>query len=94
MAWIKKIPHPDTGAIASWWDCISVVWNKQEATSTFTVGGWLNKQAYTDKLKPILTYTWQVPSGANPQLSAAADAFLAGWAQAQPEFNGAIPVNS
>ena len=92
MAWIKKIAHPDTGAIASYWDCVSVNWHKQSATSIFTVGGWANKAAYEANLKPVLTFTWEVPSGANPQLSTAADAFLSAWARQKSEFEGSVQV--
>ena len=88
MAWIKKIPHPENGAIASYWDSVSVFWNKQSETTQFIVGGWINRQAYQDKLKPILTFTWEIPSGSNPQLSAAADAFLSAFAKAKEEFEG------
>lgn len=93
MAWIKKIPHPETGAIASYWDSVSVYWNKQTGTTQFIVGGWANKQAHQDGLKPVLSFNWEIPSGTNPELSGAADEFLTAFARAKEEFEGSHDAN-
>lgn len=88
MAWIKKIEHQTHAAIASYWDSISVFWNKRIGTTQFIVGGWVNKQAYDEGKEPLMTFTWEIPSGSNQQLSAAAELFLESYAKRQPEFEG------
>jgi len=86
MSWIKSIAREDNGAVATYWDVISVVYNHREQLSNLTVGGWVDEEAYASNLQPLILKEWIIPAGLNPQLAAGAVAFVSGYAQSQPEF--------
>lgn len=93
MALIKKINNPNNGATASYWMPYSLYLNKILGNSRLVMGGRANKAEYDSKLEPIMTLEWTVPNGTNPQLGAAATAFLISYAKLQPELDGAIETN-
>ncbi len=86
MSWVKAIKREDNGAIATYWEVISVVYNHRDQLSQLVVGGWVDEQAYLDNLQPLMLKEWIIPAGLAPQLAAGAVAFVSGYAQAQPEF--------
>lgn len=86
MSWEKSIVREDNGAIASYWEVISVFYNHRTQNSELTVGGWVSEDAYTTGLEPLIVKSWNVPAGLAPDLSVGAVAFVSGFAQEQPEF--------
>lgn len=89
MAWIKEIAHESHGAIASYWEVVSVYYDHRRQLSQLEVGGWVSAEAYANGLAPLLVKNWEIPSGLAPQLAAGAIAFVSGFAKQQPEFQGA-----
>lgn len=88
MAWIKELEHNETGAIASYWEVMSVHYDHRAQTSILVAGGWVSKVAYDGAKEPLLTKRWEIPAGLAPQLAAGAVSFVSGFAKAQPEFEG------
>lgn len=92
MAWIKEITHPDHGAVASFWETISIHYDKRRQLSTLQVGGWVGEQAYNDNLSPLLVKIYEIPSGLAPELASGAEAFIASYVRGQEEFEGSQDV--
>lgn len=88
MAWFKEIERLDNGAVASYWEVISIHYSHIEQTSRLIVGGWVNQEAYEGLKEPLMTKDWEIASGLAPQLSAGALIFVSGFAKSQPEFEG------
>lgn len=88
MAWIKSIKHPEHGAIALYWEVMTVLYDHQAQSSTLQAGGWVTKQDYDDGMAPLMVRRWEIPSGLAPELAAGAVAFISGFAKQQPEFEG------
>ena len=92
MAWLKNITEERTGAIAPFWEVISIVYNHREEQSDLTVGGWVSEDAYNEGKDPIITKNWSISSGLAPELSAGAISFVTSYARAQDEFEGSEEV--
>lgn len=88
MAWIKNIAHESHGAVASYWEVVSVFYDHKRQISILEVGGWVSAQAYADGLAPLMTKNWEIPSGLAPQLATGAVQFVSGFAKSQSEFEG------
>lgn len=88
MAWFKDITEQNTGAVASYWQVISILYNHRTQKSVLEVGGWVSQAAYSENKSPLMTKYWEIPSGLAPELAAGALAFVEGYARQQPEFEG------
>lgn len=88
MAWVKSIAREDNGAVATYWEVISVFYSHSEQKSLLMAGGWVDQNAYENNLQPLMIKEWDIPSGAAPDLATGAVAFVSGFAKAQPEFEG------
>ena len=88
MAWLKEFTDPDTGLTASYWEVIGIDYRHREQLSTLQVGLWISQEAYLANKASLRTRTYLIPAGLSPQLAAGALAFVAGYARAQPEFEG------
>jgi hypothetical protein len=88
MAWIKSIKNPQYGAIAEYWEVLSVYYNHRRQVSILEIGGWVDKAEYDNNSSPLLTRSYEIPSGLAPELAVGAVAFVSGYAKAQPEFEG------
>lgn len=88
MAWIKEIEQESTGAVASYWEVISVFYEHQRGASTLVVGGWISQEAYNNSKSPLLVKSWEIPSGLAPALAEGAVGFVSAFAKSQIEFDG------
>lgn len=88
MAWNKEIEQESTGAVASYWEVISVFYEHQRGASTLVVGGWISEEAYNNNKSPLLVKSWEIPSGLAPELAEGAVGFVTSFAMSQPEFEG------
>jgi hypothetical protein len=88
MAWIKEITHPDHGAVASYWEVMSVYYDHRRQLSTLQVGGWVSVDEYNSNMSPLLIKIYEIETGLAPQLAQGAVSFVAGYARAQDEFSG------
>lgn len=88
MAWIKSIAREDNGAVATYWEVISIYYDHSKETSDLAIGGWVDEEAYTNNLQPLMTKNWIIPAGLAPELAAGALAFVGGFAKNQEEFEG------
>lgn len=89
MAWIKNIEHVEFGAVASYWEVVSIQYDHRKQLSELKVGGWVSEQAYLDGKEPLIVKMWEIPSGLAPELSQGAITFVTNFAKSQPEFEGA-----
>lgn len=92
MAWIKNIAHPEHGAVASYWEVMSVYYDHKRQISTLQVGGWVSATEYNSNMAPLLIKIYEIEAGLAPQLAQGAVAFIAGYARQQPEFEGSQNV--
>ena len=92
MAWLKNIAEGRTGAEATFWEVVSIVYNHREEQSDLTVGGWVSEGAYTEGKDPIITKNWSIPSGLAPELATGAISFVTSYARARDEFEGSEEV--
>jgi hypothetical protein len=86
MAWEKSITREDNGAVATYWEVISIYYNHRTQKSILAVGGWVSQSAYENSLEPLMTKSWEIPSGLAPELASGAVTFVSTFAQAQAEF--------
>ena len=89
MPWEKEISREDNGAVAKFWDIISLAYSKRTGNTELLVGGWVDQEANALGLEPLTRTYMTIPGGTNPQLGVAVSAFGAGYALAQPQFEGA-----
>lgn len=90
MAWIKEIEQENTGAIASYWEVMSVFYEHQRQMSVLIVGGWVSEEAYNNKKSPLLVKSWEIPSGLAPALTEGAVGFVTAFAMSHAEFEGCV----
>lgn len=90
MALIIDIEKEDNGAIASYWEVISIFYNHRKNKSSLVMGGWVSKVAYESDKEPLMTIDWEIDAGLAPQLAAGALEFVKNYAKSQPLFEGAI----
>jgi hypothetical protein len=80
---------PETAVVAEHWQEMSLVYDMIQGKVLFQIGLYVDKKAFEEGKQPILTRSFEIEEGTQPQLAAAGKAFLIGYVKSQSEFEGA-----
>ncbi|MBK7380558.1 MAG: hypothetical protein IPJ03_16505 [Ignavibacteriales bacterium] len=92
MPFLCDVTVPETGVVVGYWHESELVYNMKVGKVSFTISGYVNEAAYVAGKFPVVSKSFEISEGSQPQLATTGKAFLLGYVRALPEFEGSEDV--